>query len=155
MAGETEDESTIPPPSNPIAIKINMAILGFYFDWFVRKYLPAFKTEITSSYRDASKNSAVGGASNSAHLHGLAYDFVLQNQDGSAMDKARAKSIFQNYIAPNWNGFALWEETPAGVWHVHVNLSRKVSTYAGIMGVAAIGTIGFAIIKSISEGSKS
>lgn len=154
MAGEVEDESTIPPPSNPIAIKINMAILGFYFDWFTRKYLPAFKALVTSSYRDAEKNASVGGASNSAHLHGLAYDFVLQNQDGSPVDKARAKSIFQNYIAPNWNGFALWEETPAGVWHVHVNLSRKVSTYAGIMGVAAIGTIGFAIIKSLSEGSK-
>ncbi len=143
------DEQEIMPPANPLTAKINLAILGFYFDWFAKKYMPAFKPVITSSFRDSAKNESVGGASNSAHLHGLAYDFVLQYPNGEPVPKVQAKAVFDNFVAPNWAGFALWEESPGGVWHIHVNLSRKITEYAAIMGVAAMGVVGFQIIKGL------
>lgn len=146
------DDATIPPPSNPLTLKINLAILGFYFDWFCKKYLPAFKPVITSSLRDFAKNEEVGGAQNSAHLHGLAYDFILQYPNGEPLPRAQAKAVYDEFIKPNWVGFSLWEEA-AGVWHVHVNLSREITTYAAIMGVAAMGVVGFQIIKGLG-GSK-
>lgn len=149
---ETE-ETKIKPPANPITAKINLAILGYYFEWFARKYLPTFKTVITSSYRDPDKNHSVGGAENSAHLHGLAYDFVLQYANGEPLPKAQAKAVFDEWVKPNWPGFALWEENQKGIWHIHVNLSRKITEYASIMGVAAMGVIGFYIFKSL-EGPK-
>jgi len=148
-----DTEATIPPPSSPVTKKINLWILGIYFDWFVKKYLPAYVPVITSSLRDPDKNEAVGGVSNSAHLFGLAYDFVLRFPDGSAVPKAQAKKVFENFILPNWHGFALWEEDAKGVWHIHVNLTRQISEYAGIMGLAAIGVLGFHFIHSIGEQS--
>lgn len=148
-----ENELKIRPPTSPLTAKINLAILGFYFDHFVKKYLPAFVPQITSGYRDPEKNSSVDGAENSAHLHGLAYDFVLNYPNGQPVPKAQAKAVYAEFIQPNWPGFSLWEETPAGVWHVHVNLSRRITEYAGIMGVAAMGVVGFAIINSL-EGRK-
>lgn len=150
----TENEKAILPPKNPLTAKINLAILGFYFDWFTKKYLPAFKTVITSGFREPAKNLEVGGAGNSAHLHGLAYDFVLQYPNGEPLPKAQAKSVFNDFIAPNWAGFALWEENDKGVYHVHVNLSRQITEYAAIMGVAAMGVIGFHIIKSLGVTKK-
>ena len=146
------NEQSIKPPVNPLTVKINMAVLAYYFDWFTKRYLPAFKPVITSSYRAADKNKEVGGAENSAHLHGLAYDFVLQYPNGEPVPKAQAKSVFADYIAPNWHGFALWEENAAGVYHVHVNLSRKITEYSGIMGLAAMGVIGFHLIQKMTKG---
>lgn len=142
------EEASIKPPANPLTAKINSTILGFYFDWFMKKWLPAFKPVITSGYRDPVHNKDVGGAENSAHLHGLAYDFVLEYQNGQAVPKSHAKVIFDEFVKPNWPGFALWEETPEGVWHIHVNLSRQITEYAAIAGVAAMGVIGFKIISS-------
>jgi hypothetical protein len=149
-----ENETSIKPPTNPLTLKINSAVLSWYFDWFAKKFLPAFKTLITSSYRDPAKNEAVGGAENSAHLHGLAYDFVLQYPNGEPVPKAQAKAVFDNYVSPNWHGYALWEETPAGVWHIHVNLSRKITEYAGAAAVAALGVIAYKLINSSIGGSK-
>jgi hypothetical protein len=148
-----EDDTKIPPPKNPLTAKINTAILGFYFDWFAKKYLPTFNPVITSSYRDPDKNHSVGGAENSAHLHGLAYDFVLTYANGQAVPKAQAKAVFEEFVKPNWAGFALWEENQKGVWHIHVNLSRRITEYAAIMAVAGMGVIGFHLIKSLG-GSK-
>lgn len=148
-----DNEATIPAPTNPLTVKINLAILGFYFDWFCKKYLPAFKPVITSSFRDSAKNESVGGAQNSAHLHGLAYDFILQYANGEPLPRAQAKAVYDEFVKPNWVGFSLWEESPGGVWHIHVNLSREISTYAAIMGVAAMGVVGFQIIKGFG-GSK-
>lgn len=147
---ETE-EAKIGPPVNPLTVKINTAILGYYFDWFAKKYLPAFKPVITSSYRTAEKNESVGGAQNSAHLHGLAYDFVLEYQNGQPVPKAQARVLFDEFVKPNWHGFALWEETPAGVWHIHVNLSRKITEYAGAAAVAALGVVAFKVFQNISN----
>lgn len=144
-----ENEKAILPPSNPLTVKINLAVLAYYFEWFCRKYLPAFKAVVTSSYRDPAKNESVGGAQNSAHLHGLAYDFVLQYPNGGVLPKTQAKTVFNEFILPNWAGFALWEEDEAGHYHIHVNLSRQITTYAAIAGVACLGVIGITLFKSI------
>lgn len=142
-------EAEIKPPKNPLTVKINMAILDYYFQWFAKKYLPAFKPVITSGYRTEEKNKEVGGALNSAHLHGLAYDFVLQYPNGQAVPKVQAKTVFDEYIAPNWHGFALWEDD-----HVHVNLSRKVTEYAAMMGMAVMGVIGYHVIHKMLSGGE-
>ena len=146
-----ETETTIHPPSNPLTVKINLAILDYYFGWFCKKYLPAFKTVITSGYRDAAKNTAVDGAQNSAHLHGLAYDFVLKYPNGEIVPRSQAKAIYDEFIAPSWAGFSLFELESNNGYHVHVNLSRRVTEYASIMAVAGMGIIGFAIMKSIGD----
>lgn len=146
-----ESETSIKPPTSPLTAKINMAVLQYYFDYFSRKYLPAYKVVITSGYREPSKNAEVGGAENSAHLHGLAYDFVLQYQNGEPVSKQQARKVFEEFVSPNWPGFALWEETQAGVWHIHVNLSRRITEYASIMGITAIGIMGIQIIRSLGE----
>ena len=142
------EETKIKPPTNPLTAHINGAIVGFYLDWFIKRFLPAFKVEITSGYRDPNKNKSVGGAENSAHLHNLARDIVLRYPNGQLVPKAQAKAVFDEFIKPNWPGFALWEED-----HIHLNLSRKITEYAGIMSVAAMGVVGFAIIQSLG-GSK-
>lgn len=143
------EETKIKPPKNPLTAQINLAILKYYFESFTKRYLPAVRAVITSSFRDANKNAAVGGAENSAHLHGLAYDFVLTYANGQAVPKAQAKKLFEEYVKPNWPGFALWEEGESGKWHIHVNLSRKITEYATIMGVAALGVIGFKLVQAL------
>lgn len=132
-------DTTVLPPSSPITVKINLMILKGYFDWFCKKHLPGLTPVITSAYRTTAQNESVGGAENSAHLHGLAYDFVLSDSSGKRLSRDSTKAIFDKSIAPNWSGFSLFEETPGGVYHVHVNLSRDITTYAGIAGVAGVG----------------
>lgn len=149
MAGEV-NEKTIKPPKNPLTVRINLAILGFYFESFAKRWFPTFGFIINSSYRTEAQNKAAGGATNSGHLHGLAYDFIL-TLDGKPISKAQAKKVFDEFIAPNWAGFALFEnEEKAPGYHIHVNLSREVTTYAGMAGVAALGMLGFAIVSNWS-----
>jgi len=143
-----EGEQLIQPPKNPLTVKLNLAVLDYYFQAFVKKWLPAFTPVITSSYRTGTKNKEVGGAANSAHLHGLAYDFILKNSAGQAIPKLQAKKVFDEFIFPNWSGFSLFEADESGGYHIHVNLSREISTYAGLTAIAGIGVIGFAIIQS-------
>lgn len=138
-------EAEIMPPTSPLTAKINMAVLDWYFKQFAERWLPAFDTVITSGYRDPAHNSKVGGVGNSAHLHGLAYDFILKFKDsGKVVPTSQFKKVFDDYIAPNWPGFALWEED-----HVHVNLSRQITQWAAIAGTAFVGVIGFKLISSM------
>ena len=145
-------DSTILPPTSPLTVKINLLVLKTYFDFFCAKYLPGLTPVITSSYRTTAQNEAVGGAENSAHLHGLAYDFVLNDSSGRRLSRDETKVIFDNQIAPNWPGYALFEETPEGVYHVHVNLSREITVWAGVAGVAGIGFLGFKLVTHFTEG---
>lgn len=141
------DETKIPAPVNPLTAKINLAVLDFYFQAFAKKWLPTFKVQITSAYRTPEHNTEVGGASNSAHTHGLAYDFILLDAGGHQVPKLQAKSVYEQYVVPNWSGFSLFEESDAVPgYHIHVNLSREITTYAGVMAVAGLGVLGFAII---------
>jgi hypothetical protein len=146
--------TTVPVPSNPLTIKLNLVVLGFVFDWFAKKFLPAFKPVITSEYRTPDHNSEVGGAVDSAHVYGLARDFVLQYPNGEPVPEIQAKSVFDAYVAPNWPGFSEWAPSSAAQgYHIHVNLAREVSVYAGIAGIALIGVVGFKIISGLG-GSK-
>src|SRR5690606_21673629 len=142
-------EAEIKPPKNPLTVKINMAILDYYFQWFAKKYLPAFKPVITSGYRTEKKIKELCGAQNSDHLHGLAYDIVLHYPDDHLVPKAQSKVVFDEYIAPNWHGYALWEDD-----HIHLNLSRKVTEYAAMMGMAVMGVIGYHVIHKMLAGGE-
>lgn len=142
------DEKTIPPPASPVTVQINLTILRFVFDWFCKKFLPAYKCQVTSEYRTKTHNTEVGGAENSAHVHGLAVDFILvYPQNNQPVPAIQAKKIFEEFVLPNWPGYALWEGD-----HIHLNLSREISTYAGIAGVALIGLVGYKILTSMGGG---
>jgi hypothetical protein len=67
---------------------------------------------ITSGYRDPGKNEDVGGAANSAHLHGVAADVVILGGPLSPQDVAAA-------WREQTGGYALVE-----IDHVHLNLPR-------------------------------
>lgn len=142
-------ENQIAPPSSPLTVKINLAILDFVWSRFAQKYLPAFETVITSSYRTQEHNEKVGGAANSAHVHGLAYDVVLR-QGEKIIPLPMAQKVFAEYVKPNWPGYALFElaDNKDSSWHIHLNLSRQITTYAGIMGVALLGVVGIAIVNA-------
>lgn len=144
----------IPPPKSPLTIQINLAVLRFVVNWFFKKYLPAYTSLVTSEYRTVEHNAEVGGAANSAHVHGLAQDFILVYANGQHVPEIQAKTIYDSYVAPNWPGFTEFESaSSAEGYHIHVNLSREITTYAGIAGVAGLGVVGFKLLTSMG-GSK-
>lgn len=122
-------------PINPITLKLNISMTRRIFEQFMYKYLPALDYRITSEYRDPEKNRAVGGATDSAHLYGLAIDFVLVGPSGGALGPMETAHYFDAVIKPNWPGFALNEGD-----HIHVNLPRDYTTstrWAGWLATAA------------------
>lgn len=144
-----EDDSKVLPPKSPVTVKLNQAVLDFVFWHWVKKCLPGYGVTITSGYRTNAKNGEVGGAANSAHLHGLAYDFVYTNPAGKIITIEQARDVYQAMIEPYWPGFSLFEVSPSGVWHVHVNLSRHITTYMGMAGVAVIGAVGYKVAQKL------
>lgn len=142
------DENEILPPSNPLTVKLNQVILKFVSDSFDAKYLPAYEVLQTSGFRDQAKNLEVGGAENSAHVHGLARDIVLKH-GGKKIPLVQAKAIFRDFIKPNWPGYALLETgSDPESWHIHLNLPRTVTIYAGLISLAVLGVVGYEVIKS-------
>lgn len=148
MQFENISEASIGPPKFPLVTSINASVLGWVFERFKAKYLPAYNVVVTSEYRDPAKNREVGGAENSAHVHHLARDFVLYRKDGTALTKPEARRVFDEFVKPHWPGYSLFEEDagakPSG-YHVHVNLSRRITTYSGLLaaGVLAFGAYKF------------
>ncbi len=138
------NEQEIPPPTSPLTLKANSMVMDIVMDWFKAKYLPAFKVVMTSGTRTAEKNAQVGGAKNSAHVHGLARDFVLYRPDGTKLAEKEGKMIFDEFILPNWPGFALWEGD-----HVHVNLPRHVSSVVGAATIGLAAWAGYKALKSL------
>lgn len=144
---ETE-EIKVTPPRFPLTIAINQAIADFYFNYFMNKYLPQYGYRITSTTRSPADNIRVGGASNSAHLHGLAIDFVLMEAGtGKNVTRGESQNIFNSIIKPKWPGFALWESD-----HIHVNLSRKIGTAANLLAISVMGVVGVTIFKNWRAG---
>lgn len=142
-------ENDIPPPSLPLTVKINQAVLDFVYQKWVKKNLPAYEVVITSSYRSPEHNEKVGGAKNSAHVHGLAYDIILK-QGGVKMPIPMAKSIYEKFVKDTWPGYSEFE-IESGVWHIHLNLTREITTYAGLTGGVALGALAWKIIKDWGE----
>ncbi len=152
------DEKTIPPPKNPITIRLNGLVLAWYFDSFMDSRLKplGYSVEVTSEYRDPAKNDAVGGVSNSAHLHNLARDFVIKNSAGVILTEPDARKVFRDVVEPNWPGYAEFEPSVPGSkgWHIHVNLPRTVSTWTGLATGTGITLAVYLTIKSALEGHK-
>lgn len=141
-------EKDIPPPVNPLTIKINLAILSYVLGNFMTKYLPTFKRFTTSDIRTADHNSKVGGVPNSAHVHGLAEDFQLMIGNSPASE-AQAKAAWEQAFKPHWPGFTEFEaSSPGEGYHIHVQLSREISTYSGVTMVAALGVLGFVVVSN-------
>jgi len=141
-------ETEISPPVNPLALKINLLILKYVREQFFKKYLPNYLPVITSDLRSADHNADLGGAVNSAHLHGLAEDFTLTTINGQAVPEIQAKAAYDQIIAPNWSGFSEWEPSSSGKgYHIHINLSREISIYSAAVGLLGLGVVGYAILK--------
>lgn len=142
------EETKIRPPSFPLTARINQAITDFYFEHFARKYLAPLGLEarITSTLRDADHNHQVGGAANSAHVHGLAVDFQLF-RGGKRLPAAEESKVFKDVVAPNWPGFALDEVKAKN--HIHVNLTRQISVSTGITTAAVMGMVAIPIFKRL------
>lgn len=120
------DEKAIPPSRYPLAIKINSIIAGDIFHTFCDKYLSQYVARVTSMIRTPDHNLAVAGVSNSAHLHGLAIDFVLM-KDGVPLTSEETRIVCETIVKPNWPDFVLFEVNPQGVYHIHANLSRHIT----------------------------
>lgn len=147
------NEASIPAPVNPLTLKLNLTILRYVSSLFSTKWLPALERVVTSDLRTASHNKDVGGVENSTHVHGLAEDFQLKYKgNGSLLSESQARAVYDQFIAPNWPGFTEFEKSSSGEgYHIHWQLSREVSTYAGLITVAGIGVVGFALIKKMGE----
>ena len=145
------NEKEIPPPVNPLTIKLNITIMRFVSKQFAARWLPNFDLVVTSDIRTAEHNKEIGGAANSAHVHGLAEDVVLKNRaTGKMLTESEARAVYGEFIAPNWPGYSEFEKSNAGEgYHIHWNLSREISTYSGLVSMAGIGVIGFALLNKM------
>lgn len=135
------EEFQIAPPSFPLTAKLNQAATDFYFDNFSRKYLIDYQVIVTSTLRDDTKNAAVGGAENSAHLHGLAVDFILA-RDGKPIPERELKKVFDQIVAPRWPGFSLFEGD-----HIHLNLTRRITPAMTLATFSVMGIVGVRLFK--------
>lgn len=102
------------PPHDVVA---HLTVLAYVMER-VRKLCGDKVIKISSGYRCPALNSAVGGASNSAHLYGCACDF---NVDGLSIDKVC------EIVAPHME--KLWidqliHETGGGAQWVHLGLAN-------------------------------
>lgn len=143
-------ENEIAPPSFPLTARINQAITDFYFDHFASKYLSAYDVRKTSGLREMDHNAEVGGAPNSAHLHGLAVDFQLW-RDGHRVPLSEEAQIFSTIIKPKWSGYAQNEPEKN---HIHVNLTRRITLTTGVTSIAVMGIVAVPIFKALFSPTK-
>lgn len=127
-------------PKNPITLWINGALTDSALRDLAAKYLPAYDLVITSGYRTPAYNEKIKGAQDSAHLYNLARDFQLKNRaSGKIASDEDLKKLFDQYIAPNWEGYKLFEpktDTSSGAW-IHLNLDRVISDNTKFLAMAA------------------
>jgi len=130
-------EADIPPPRFAVAARFNQLITDYYFSDLVRRFLwpRGLDALITSTYRTPERNAEVGGAKNSAHVHGLAEDFVI-TRGGKRVSEAEERQLFAELIKPNWPGYALHEGD-----HIHVNLSRALTPSSSVLALVAAGAV--------------
>lgn len=143
-------ESQIAPPAFPLTARLNQAITDFYFEHFASKYLAGYEVHKTSTLREADHNDEVGGASNSAHLHGLAVDFQLF-RNGVRVPLSEEAQVFGQVVKPNWPGYAQNEPEKN---HIHVNLSRQITVSTGLTTLAVFGFVAVPVIKNLFKPEK-
>lgn len=143
-----ESENNIPPPAFALTAKLNQTLTDWKFKDFTDKYLPGYEVRVTSTLRTAEHNAEVGGADNSAHVHGLAVDFILL-KGGKQIPVAEFQRVFDQVIAPKWPGFALFEGD-----HVHVNLSRTITPVMSLATFSVLGIVGVKVVKLLFSGGK-
>lgn len=131
-------------PTGPITIGLNGMIMNSVFNNFVKKYLPAYDVEVTSSYRNPAENEAVDGAEYSAHLYNLARDFVLKYKDGNYVSAEKLEKVYNEFVKPYWEGYSYYHPPKTGVtgW-IHVNIDRNLTNKTKVVemttGAIAIG----------------
>jgi hypothetical protein len=127
-------------PTNPITLWINGALTESAIRDLATKSLPAYELVITSGYRTPAYNEKIGGAQDSAHMYNLARDFTLKNKaTGKIVADEELKKIFDQFIAPSWEGYKLFEpktEKSTGAW-IHLNLDRVISDNTKFLAMAA------------------
>lgn len=126
------DENDVPPAPPMLARVFSFLTVREVKSWLASTFGAAPEDyRITSTLRDADHNAEVGGASNSAHLSGLAVDVVL----GPSFPASKAE------VVAAWPfGYAY----SAG--HVHLGVSRllalswarRILILGGAAGVALV-----------------
>lgn len=71
---------------------------------------------LTSAYRSKAHNTRVGGAKNSYHLQGKAFDVRMENQDPAAFEAAARKVGFTGFGFYPKSGFMHIDTGPARTW---------------------------------------
>lgn len=132
-------------PKNPATIGLNQWLTTRFFkSWFSQYLSPPYSYRITSQYRTPEKNKEVGGVENSAHLYGLAVDFVLTDPAGNPIDPDIVAGRFEETIKPTWPGVAINEGS-----HIHLHLDRDITNATKWVGLAAAAAgIGFVITRA-------
>lgn len=82
---------------------------------------------ITSAYRSAAHNKAVGGATHSQHRLGKAFDVVMANQDPWEFEKAARAVGFTSFGHYPKSNFMLIDTGPARRWNDGSDFPRKNS----------------------------
>lgn len=71
---------------------------------------------ITSAYRSAAHNRAVGGAKNSYHMRGMAFDIRMDNHDPEEFERAARLHGFRGFGFYPRSGFMHIDTGPAREW---------------------------------------
>lgn len=80
---------------------------------------------ITSAYRSAAHNKAVGGATHSQHRLGKAFDVVMTNQDPWEFEKAARSADFTGFGHYPKSNFMHIDTGPARRWNDGTDFPRK------------------------------
>lgn len=71
---------------------------------------------VTSAYRSPEHNKRVGGAKNSMHLRGIAFDIRMENQNPTAFEAAARRAGFTGFGYYPKSGFMHIDTGPARTW---------------------------------------
>lgn len=139
-------ETNIPPPSFPLVAQVNQAYTDFVFRRWFAKNFPGYEVEETGGLRTQERNAQVGGANNSAHLHGLAKDFAIK-KSGRVLSVPEHQALYTAVVVPTWPGFTEFDPSNN---HIHVNLTREITPIMTMAVGAAAVIAGAAVVKLLA-----
>lgn len=144
-------------PKNPITIAINKGLTDKALGVLNNLYLPSYDLKITSQYRDQAKNTSIGGSEDSAHMYGLAADFVLVNKvTGKIVSDSQMASVHKRFIKPYWKGYTYFKpkQPNTNTGWIHANLDREISKATMWAGVAAVAGGGLFFLNKFRKNLK-